>query len=518
MEITINNIKITSSVILKSKLISNAVGDTTHYSKETYNIHLEWVTQDEVKTFNSIAGCLEREMFENTSTYKYIVFCDYFIISYHLCFLYMIATCADKFRIHTHIGLADKPHCFLEAEETIMLRNEGYNWIDILSYAKPNALIPIDMDIKKFRNEMMNITPAFNIIEYVKDCFIAGGSVVLSLLNIEKNTSEYPPDMDVDIYCSTDEAALNLIHELKKHFDTSMFEYNSIILVFIKGERHCLQIIRCGLGISSTLVEFDLDCCMVGYNGSIQATPAFHKCMLNNWTFELLKPVKAYRLIKYKERGINIININGCELLENHADFIEANRNKYLKYVDESPTRLLYLVRALFGLKYSHLTLPLKPIANKVWIDFYNDSGETYDATLGRIWSNGSRLPCYIWDLMHQGYIIHVYKHDHKYYVDISEGKGIESYVKQVRDIITDNIISKELRSIHLSDFDIIHCSLIQIVGKCYLGTRKMPIDQFGDIAIEYKMNCNTIIEPYFTLVGKTIYKGIACTRISTDF
>ncbi len=242
----------------------------------------------------------------------------------------MEITSADKYRINNYNGTVDKYHFLLEAEEAIILKNEGYNWIDILSYVPPTTVISMDANIKMFRNEMNNITPAFNNIESVKDCFIAGGSIVLSLLNMEKKISDYPPDMDVDIYCSTDEAALNLIYELKKHFDTSMFEYGSIILVFIKGEQHNLQIIRCGLGISSTLIGFDLNCCMVGYDGSIQAVPAFHRCMSNNWTFELLKPVKAYRLIKYRERGINI-NDNGHKLLENHADIVAKLKFSRLK-------------------------------------------------------------------------------------------------------------------------------------------------------------------------------------------
>ncbi len=157
--------------------------------------------------------------------------------------------------------------------------------------------------------------------------------------------------------------------------------------------------------------------------------------------------------------------------------------------------------------------LPLKPLVNEVWTDDYNMHCEYNkpNETIRRIWSDGSMTPCYKWKLTYPEYTIHIFKLEHggKYCIRITE--DIEFYRKQPRYINADKLDP-------YSVLNIINSQTIKIVGQCYLGTRKIPIDQFADIAIESKMLCNAIIEPYALLAYNTIYKGLACTRISIDY
>ena len=195
-------------------------------------------------------------------------------------------------------------------------------------YETPNYIQSIypEFDIKFIRQEFEKHSS--HIFDDIQDCLVTGGMVSKHF-----TYNNYFVDTDYDVFLLTNDEnrALEIIKLIYDRLNSKSKTYilktkNTITLYNTKIE---IQIItkfyNC---ISEIFINFDLDCCCVGYsNGVLYALPRFIRSLAysgNIFDPDRQSPSYIHRLKKYEKRGFNIF-IPG--LNKNDPDY---NKDNYI--------------------------------------------------------------------------------------------------------------------------------------------------------------------------------------------
>ena len=227
---------------------------------------------------------------------------------------------------------------YKEIDKQLILDKNSYNEL----YEKLHENYKTICKIYETPNYIQNIYPEFDItfikqefekhsnhiFDDIHDCVVTGGMVSKHF-----TYNNYFVDTDYDVFLLTNDEnrALEIIKLIYDRLNSKSKTYilktkNTITLYNTKIE---IQIItkfyNC---ISEIFINFDLDCCCVGYsNGVLYALPRFIRSLAysgNIFDPDRQSPSYIHRLKKYEKRGFNIF-IPG--LYKNDPDY---NKDNYI--------------------------------------------------------------------------------------------------------------------------------------------------------------------------------------------
>jgi len=117
------------------------------------------------------------------------------------------------------------------------------------------------------------------------------------------------------------------------------------------------------------LEDFDLACCQVMFNGSLEGTDAFVKVMQSGWKENLsTKKIPIDRISKYERRGVSFPIV---------CDITEPLNQKYVSWSADIKDTLSSLRE--YCPAYKYLTFPL-PIPDSNWMNIYTGNDEKIPA------------------------------------------------------------------------------------------------------------------------------------------
>lgn len=184
-------------------------------------------------------------------------------------------------------------------------------------------------------------------------CFITGG--FLTRCHVGKLQGIY----DIDVYCMNG-SHNNLIDAIKRTYDCICVTRKNVTTVFVRNSPTQIQVIAtASASIAEEFLTFDLVCCKLAYYKGQFVTSEDFMEMLESPTgmsFELNGRAESYRIAKYSHLGFVIDTSKG---VVSNSVSAESAANKHYMWTNETPERLLYLVKALFHPEYELTTLPL---------------------------------------------------------------------------------------------------------------------------------------------------------------
>jgi hypothetical protein len=342
----LNNVVINEPIIMGSDLVIGALSETNN--TETPYMVIDWVCERDIISFldflsNEYPGtcCLK--------TYKLI---DYFLLTDdYLQLCYNGCDDADKFRIRQMKDITGRPIGLTE-NDIQYLRLEGYSEESLLKEADESMLLKLNnVDIKAVLDSILPFD-----IDSMRDCYLVG-EFVYSLIRFSnyRNPQEHCLFESEDSWCIIDICCPD-----KQSVNAIVNSLNSCIVLNHYGQIYIFPLNSCVLiritltdNILSCIEAHELDCFKVIYgNGNISGIPSFHLCMINNWRFDLKKPIDAWQLCKYRDR-IDISNLNSSLIDNDEGSSVQSSLNKYLVWRGETPERFLYLASTIYKLDFT---------------------------------------------------------------------------------------------------------------------------------------------------------------------
>lgn len=249
---------------------------------------------------------------------------------------------------------------YAEGNEDEDLLDENHNLI-FLDENKFDSLLKSQEERLKnpnfiFPDAKLKPRPWSEVEKYLKffdtiltpNTIVAGGSVFLSLFE------GYIGDIDIFIYGLNENDAKRKIIEiyeiLNKKYELSITRSNGAVTFLCKDRKRRMPHIKIQVILRlykkkyEIIHGFDVDSCCIGYDGkSIMMTPRCNYSLIhgfNTVNFERLSPSYTYRLIKYANRGMKVLDygFNREHFLENNGPETIKKREKMLKdkYMDLS--------------------------------------------------------------------------------------------------------------------------------------------------------------------------------------
>jgi hypothetical protein len=494
--ILINGVYVTEPTIVESDLVKISMEGTD--VDGVPNIEIDWVNQKDIRRFIAFVSGRSKKRRRPSCDHKTYRLIDYFLLDERYLFTcYNSCSRIDKYKIRQYKSIKGIEIGLTKSDiKKLVKQDKGYTYKSMLEEADKSIILPIkDIDISA---QIKSILPAS--IDHIDRCFIAGGAIY-SLIRFGGLKFE---ESDIDIYCSTDSATLAVVNAITSSCKCITLEYENVINIFPHNSSVTIQVIRDDMSgdthLMSAITSFDLDCCKVAYcNGVVYGTPGFQLCMMNSWCLDLSVPTQAYRVVKYKSRGVVITNSKQIPLMDDIPLLIELRLNKYISWRGESPERFLHLAKLIYGQEVKLFTYPLSN-AKGTMRNYYDVSTETEGRQTSKIiWSNGLSYPSH-------NKLIKSVKVDTKHVY--SGCIRINSAAEEL-----DNYAVNAMKSI--SDEPGYNNS-IEIRGKCFFGGIRISTNECTKYLKDQSRICDVIIDPCLrTVDGEGRCITFTCTYIN---
>lgn len=220
---------------------------------------------------------------------------------------------------------------------------------------------------------------------------LAGGSVSLALCDYDLTDDHYTAsDLDLFVWGPDREMVINrLISELRSKLDIVVCQRGRVCTIVVRNQTRNIQIIdNHHDSLFNILNAFDFTTAMAAYDGShFIVTPEYMFAIMTHTTFSKQNPISLHRICKNLLRGFNVLIddrsvIKGNEEYDleklNNIDIMEEsstvhNLNKYVFATKtESESRLIVMIRSLFGKEYNLLKGNYVSNSDKDWKSDYD--------------------------------------------------------------------------------------------------------------------------------------------------
>lgn len=219
---------------------------------------------------------------------------------------------------------------------------------------------------------------------------LAGGSISLALCDYDLSDDHYTAsDLDLFVWGPDRKLVIDrLISELRSQLDIRVFQRGRVCTIIVRNKTRNIQIIDSHHeSLFDILNGFDFTTSMAAYDGTnFMVTPQYMFSIMTHTTFSRRNPISLARLTKNLLRGFNVLIdhdaiIKGSEEYTltdlNKVDVINESSalyslNKYLFWTNESESRLVILMKALFGKEYNLVTGLYECPSNKDWKSDYD--------------------------------------------------------------------------------------------------------------------------------------------------
>ena len=357
--ILINGVVVNEPILVGSDVVNNAL-EASNELDTLPSMSIDWALNEDIETLVRFVANNSKWSSGVRCTLTTYMLCEYFLLNNdYLTACYKRCKPVDmykikKLRISQKQDTDQLPIACLQARDIEYLRNE-YDYKSLLQEADPTLILPVEGG-SRIKGLMDSLLP-FNVDECYNECIV--GEFVYSLIrygSYANPRNEVPRDEETDsmrtikVWCNNRDH----IRQIVSSFSPCIgLKYRDIVYVFPLNSPICIHIDNCKS--LDHLHEDPFDCFQVAYmNGSLLGSPAFHLCMLNDWSFELKKSVDRYEVEQCM--GIlsitNLDDVDYCKVSRNDTEQIEEDINRFLIWKGETPIRFMHLARFVYDLNF----------------------------------------------------------------------------------------------------------------------------------------------------------------------